>query len=318
MAAISDFTICARSSGFLGDSEFAEDIIQKDAEYLDSVDILPRQVADILENYLYKGIYNNWDLGSRFKSLNRYIDWNEENNECPCGKLEHKLEPSICRYVISRNSDGRELEYNLKLLDVIRNHGFFGGHESKYRIDPQTIVEFFDMKPDVDYSLKHTIRKSWKFAGGSSHFQDYHEKTLKIIPELSFKSYENSEKGYRAFLVPSYLAGHCGDYTPKPEIDNYADRWTDFYIFKTGDHMNSTPEELKLNLRHDLKSICYYFATGKRKCYDGTYIIIFNPRRESGRWYIEDLNITFNVKDALATYYLAKEKVYSFDPEIFT
>lgn len=316
MANISDFTLRARSSGFLDEDEYAGEIIQKDAEYLKSVNITPKQIADILENYFYKGKYHNWDLGSRFKQLSEGIDWNEENNECPCGDPEHNLRSNPHRYIIGRNSDGRELECNTKLFSVIQNHGFFGGYKSKYRIDPKTIVEFFDMKSDVDYALKYTLRRAWMNTCSCSHLLDHHEESIKNIYRLSLNDYGCSEKGYQAFLVPSYLIEYCKGYKSDPEIYNYDDLWTHFYKFATKDHTYSTPEESEQGLKNILKIANDYIST--RKCSDGTYLIIFNPRRESGRWYIEDLNTTFNVRDVLTTIRLTTEKDYFFDQEFFT
>lgn len=42
---------------------------------------------------------------------------------------------------------GKSLKWNKLTLRLISVHGFFGGHGSEYRIDPEEVVEILDLKP---------------------------------------------------------------------------------------------------------------------------------------------------------------------------
>ena len=312
----STFDLRARQMGLLTKSEKSEDVIRDDAEYLASVNIPPEQIAGILENYIYKAIYNGWDIGSRFATKEKTSD-EHEKPECPCGDPKHRPNSGSTRFTIKRRRDNQILTYYSYMFNIIRAHGFFGGHGILRRIEPRVVVEFFEMEPGVDYTLKYSLQRNWKRNFSGSHFDKNAQASLRVIPELALKSY-SFPNGIQAFLFPNSMGEFCGRYRPNPDIKDREERWIDFYQFMIKDFTHKTPDEESRDIGRAIKITEYYRLTGK--CRDGMYLNIFNPNRVEYRLGFPDLGVVIasdiNV-DATVTYVLLTEKIYTFDPAVF-
>ncbi len=124
--------------GFLGsDNRHIHDIIKMDLSVLETNAITKEQVADRLQFFIDEG---KKGLGSHI-NLNDFvvqIQWDRGLMPCPFGDsgLHHK----IIATVTNKETETIVIKYSQLNVHMIREHGFFEGKDSLYRIDPEILI----------------------------------------------------------------------------------------------------------------------------------------------------------------------------------
>jgi hypothetical protein len=123
--------------GFLGrDARSIPEIVLKDAETLVRCGAAPEEVADFLQSLIEEGkkglegpvVHGGWIIR---------IQWDRGMLPCPFG--EPRLHPKISAAVNDPRA-GRTLRFSQLGVHLIREHGFFGGTASPYRLEPEDVV----------------------------------------------------------------------------------------------------------------------------------------------------------------------------------
>jgi len=123
--------------GFLGrDARPIFEIVRQDADGLARCGVTPEEVADFLQSLIEegkKGLEGPVIHGSRVIQ----IHWARGMLPCPYG--EPRLHSKISA-VVTDPSTGLTLRFSQLGVHLIREHGFFGGTGSPYRLEPEEIV----------------------------------------------------------------------------------------------------------------------------------------------------------------------------------
>lgn len=91
-------------------------------------------------------------------------------------------------FLLTRSSDNRKFSFGRLLASMIRYNGFFEGQDigkscyskilTSFRVDPREVVDFFQIQPQVDYSLTYVEQREWG-SGASTH----------IDPNVDFEAF---------------------------------------------------------------------------------------------------------------------------------
>ena len=131
--------------GFLGDDQrHLHDIIDADQHRLDRLGVTTEQIADRLQYFIEegkKGLETVVDLGD----FTTQVIWRRGMLPSPFGdpkRLYHKIVATV-----ANKKQQREIQYTQLNVQMIREHGFFEGKGSVFRLDPETLVEFLEIAP---------------------------------------------------------------------------------------------------------------------------------------------------------------------------
>lgn len=128
--------------GFLGDDiRHVHDIIKEDLLTLSRMGIEVEAIADRLQYFIdegKKGLETKVDLGD----FTVQISWDRGMLPCPFGepKLHHKINATL--YCKNLN---KEITYSQLNVHMIREHGFFEGKGSMFRLEPEELVRFLKL-----------------------------------------------------------------------------------------------------------------------------------------------------------------------------
>ena len=123
--------------GFLGtDTRHIHDIIDSDIRTLGKLGKTKEEIADRLQYFIdtgKEGLESHVDLGDYMVK----IDWDRGMLPCPFNErgLHHKI---IARVLMK--TTGKSICYSQLNVHMIREHGFFEGHGSAYRLDPEKLI----------------------------------------------------------------------------------------------------------------------------------------------------------------------------------
>jgi hypothetical protein len=130
--------------GFLGsDRRPIYDIIHEDERTLSKLKVNIYQVADRMQYFIEegkKGLETSVEVGD----CKVRIQWDRGMLPCPFGErgLHHKLVATI-----SNEKLNRSIRFSQLSVHLIREHGFFGGKGSVFRIEPVDVVRIIDFQP---------------------------------------------------------------------------------------------------------------------------------------------------------------------------
>lgn len=133
--------------GFLGhDTRHVHDIIEADSHTLARLGVSREQIADRLQYFIdeaKKGLEGPVEL----EHFIAQIRWSRGMLPSPFGgakRLYHKIVATV------RNTRlQREIRYTQLNVQMIREHGFFEGQGSVFRIDPEEVVTVLEIAPEA-------------------------------------------------------------------------------------------------------------------------------------------------------------------------
>jgi hypothetical protein len=132
--------------GFLGeDTRHIHAIIEEDQRALEGLGITREQIADRLQYFIEegkKGLESLVDLGN----FTTQIRWSRGMLPSPFGdpkRLYHKIVATVFNKTLQQ-----EIRYTQLNVQMIRDHGFFEGKGSVFRLDPEEVVRVLDIHPE--------------------------------------------------------------------------------------------------------------------------------------------------------------------------
>ena len=132
--------------GFLGDdTRHIHDIIEEDLHTLARLEVTQEQIADRLQYFIEegkKGLETPVDLGD----FTTQVIWRRGMLPSPFGdpkRLYHKIVATVFNKKLNK-----ELTYTQLNVHMIRDHGFFEGKGSVFRLEPEDVVEILDIHPE--------------------------------------------------------------------------------------------------------------------------------------------------------------------------
>ena len=133
--------------GFLGhDTRHIHDIIEDDAHTLHRLGVSLEQIADRLQYFIEegkKGLESVVDLGD----YTTHVRWSRGMLPSPFGdpkRLYHKIVATVVNKALQK-----ELKYTQLNVHMIRDHGFFEGKGSVFRLEPEEVVEILGILGEV-------------------------------------------------------------------------------------------------------------------------------------------------------------------------
>lgn len=136
--------------GFLGnDTRHIHDIIEEDMHTLSRLNVSKEQIADRLQYFIEegkKGLETPVDLGN----FTTQVIWRRGMLPSPFGdpkRLYHKIVATVFNKTLNK-----EITYTQLNVHMIRDHGFFEGKGSIFRVEPEEIVEVLEIKPESSES----------------------------------------------------------------------------------------------------------------------------------------------------------------------
>ena len=136
--------------GFLGDdTRHVHDIIQDDLLTLSKLGVEVEEIADRLQYFIEegkKGLETPVDLGDFITQ----VIWRRGMLPSPFGgpkRLYHK----IIATVVNKKRQ-KEIKYAQLNVHMIREHGFFEGKGSVFRLEPEEIVEVLEISHEEEPS----------------------------------------------------------------------------------------------------------------------------------------------------------------------
>ena len=132
--------------GFLGDdTRHIHDIIEEDVHTLARLGVTQEQIADRLQYFIEegkKGLETPVDLGD----FTTQVIWRRGMLPSPFGdpkRLYHKIVATVFNKHLNK-----ELRYTQLNVHMIRDHGFFEGKGSVFRLEPEDLVEILEIEKE--------------------------------------------------------------------------------------------------------------------------------------------------------------------------
>ena len=129
--------------GFLGDdTRHVHDIIKADLLTLSRLGVEVEAIADRLQYFIEegkKGLETKVDLGD----FTVQISWDRGLLPCPFGepRRHHKISATLYNKKLDK-----EIMYSQLNVHTIREHGFFEGKGSTFRLEPGELVEVLELR----------------------------------------------------------------------------------------------------------------------------------------------------------------------------
>ena len=129
-------------SGFLGtDERHLHDIVLEDARTLERLGIDAKMFAHVLKRFIEIGKEGLESQVTYQNYLIRVI-WDRGKIPCPFG------DPGVHSLItanVENIKSGKSLSYTQLSVHLIARHGFFGGRNSRFRIDPAEAAEILEL-----------------------------------------------------------------------------------------------------------------------------------------------------------------------------
>jgi hypothetical protein len=170
-------------AGFLGMKEDLVTIIDVDTKILERLGITHKQISDRLESISgrYVTQCDSLDLSLlKVEAEGILIDGKFQVKaatqrgiqECPFaeeadilsimeGKTTEYCGTGSRNYTVKNLETGESIRFADLMIHLVRDHNFFQGPASPYRLDPEAVVRILEIKPGVDYAPKIITTRFW-------------------------------------------------------------------------------------------------------------------------------------------------------------
>lgn len=243
---------------FLDSDETLIDVVCRDHELLETLNITHKQIADQLNAMIKKGNFICKDYESdgalidgryrfSFKIMTKHI-------HCPFEARE-TCEWNRTIYTFKDLKTRRKIQVTGLLVHLIGVHGFFLGKKSPHRLDPKEISAFFEIKPDVDYFLpvityefkrweliytsdnveegleRKVDREAKVFDESYTHLRGYSLKTVVGCLKAAIKEDSNTDETFRGPYLHLFIDK---EYPRTPEVCNFRFSHADLTLINPG------------------------------------------------------------------------------------
>lgn len=195
-------------SGFINEGESLRKIYTDDKEKLETLGITYNQIADVLQYTYEKALTLNNPLEEiQFNNNNLQVSLIQYKGaqRCPFQKKHDKLyygyEYGSIDVEVKSTITGEVLKYNTLLPHMIRNHQFFESPTVSHRVDPEYVINFFNIEKDKDYSLKYEEKKFWMQNGETNKLDKKLLDSIDLLEKISVNTYNPSDDIF-IYIIP--------------------------------------------------------------------------------------------------------------------
>jgi hypothetical protein len=132
--------------GFLGqDRRHIHDIIEEDAHTVSQLDVTNKQIADRLQYFIEEG-KKGLETPVELENYTTQVIWRRGMLPSPFGdpkRLYHKIVATVTNKKLQKT-----IQYTQLNVHMIRDHGFFEGKGSVFRLEPEELVELLEVFPE--------------------------------------------------------------------------------------------------------------------------------------------------------------------------
>ena len=134
------------AGGFLGENEILDEVLRADDEIVKRLGITHEQIASRIEYFMNAAGYPS----SEGKLVDgKYLvggtAW-RGGQSCPWGDAGFMMPNSSVDMYVKNQELGEQLNFPGGIVHLIREHKFYEGKESPYRVDPEKAVRVLDIK----------------------------------------------------------------------------------------------------------------------------------------------------------------------------
>jgi len=181
--------------GFLQEGETLVDVYNNDRIFLENIGITYKQIYDKLNTIIckyYRSSYLDKKCLIEGKFKINIVCYNGAQR-CPFQNKEkdkryHGYEYGDQDITITNTSNNDEITFNTLLLHMIKKHHFFESPLSSHRLDPKKIIEFFELKSDINYKSESKLYNTWDDIGSDNYLLS--PKYIDILTNIGLKTYE--------------------------------------------------------------------------------------------------------------------------------
>ncbi len=132
--------------GFLGDVERLDEVLRADDETVRKLGLTHEQIADRIEYFLRAIGYPTID-GKVVdgKYLGGGVAY-RGGQACPWNDVDFMMPNSTLNLFVRNQTTNEELRFPGAIAHLIRQHHFYEGKQSPYRVDPEKAVRVLDIK----------------------------------------------------------------------------------------------------------------------------------------------------------------------------
>lgn len=176
--------------GFLGTDESLRQVTIEDNETLEKLGITHAQISDRLNAIVKRG-YEAKDeeaiISGKFLIKGFYTrGW----QNCPFTETTKNLcGRGSSDYTIENIETGKKIKFPSLIIHLIKEHHFFEGRGTSYRLDPQLACEVLEIKPGVDYELKTVKKVSFVWAWCSTD-NWYPAEREEMVSKIALQTYK--------------------------------------------------------------------------------------------------------------------------------
>lgn len=133
--------------GFLGENEKLDEVLKADGETIRRLGVTHEQIADRIEYFIHTVSYSPTREGKVVdeKYLVGGTAW-RGGQECPWGDAGFMMPYSSMDLFVRNQTINEDLTFPGGIVHLIREHRFYEGKESPYRVDPERAVRVLDIK----------------------------------------------------------------------------------------------------------------------------------------------------------------------------
>ena len=132
--------------GFLGtDTRHIHDIVEEDGHTLAHLGVTKEQIADRLQYFIEEG-KKGLETPVTVGDFVTHVIWRRGMLPSPFGdpkRLYHKIVATVKNTKLNK-----ELRYSQLNVHMIRDHGFFEGKGSVFRLEPEEVVALLEIQPE--------------------------------------------------------------------------------------------------------------------------------------------------------------------------
>lgn len=154
--------------GFLAPGQKLMDVINSDREYLARRNITCTQIGNILDRITHRFQQRNMITDDKFEVIDSISFMGYQ--DCPFESLDKESHGCIgsCDITVKNLRSGKTLFFPALAGHLIREHGFFQGPGTHYRVEPADVIEVFEIQPGVVYDIPSAIVSKWGTRGSGS------------------------------------------------------------------------------------------------------------------------------------------------------
>lgn len=178
-------------TGFIQKGDSLLKIYQDDKNYLDQVGITYDQIADILEHHCmiasrFESVqYDNYKISKTTWMGAQTCPFQDSSDENYYGYQYGDTDVTILNLTTNKS-----ITFNTLLPHMIKYHHFFESPNVSHRVDPKDVIDFFDLKPGVDYNSLVFDEEKYRVHNSCDRISNDEIRFMNLLSGLAILKYE--------------------------------------------------------------------------------------------------------------------------------